>query len=55
MTGVIIGCAVVSLAGVLGLWLAPARPRTQEAWAIIALTPLLTMIVLAMLIGDTHV
>jgi hypothetical protein len=51
MTGVIIGCVLVSLAGVLGLAFAPPRPRAQEAWATLAVAPLFTMIVLAMMVG----
>jgi hypothetical protein len=44
-------CTLVSLVGTVGLYLAPPRPRAQEAWAILALAPLFTMVVLAMLVG----
>jgi hypothetical protein len=45
-------CTLVSLAATVGLYLAPPRPRAQEAWAILALAPLFTMVVLAMLAGS---
>lgn len=39
----------LSAAGCVGLWRCPPRPAQQEAWATVALAPLLLLFILAVL------
>jgi hypothetical protein len=41
--------AALALAGCIGLWRCPPRPAQQEAWATVALAPLLLLLILALL------
>lgn len=53
MTAIVIVLGLLSLIGCAGLYYATPRPRAQETWAIIALTPMFLLIFIS-IIGVQH-